>query len=68
MKIKVLRAFIHNGDPVDADAVIDVSDAFGKEMIGCNKAESAEPKAPPSGPLDTTNAGAIVSGRQGAEK
>lgn len=69
MKIKVLRSFVYGpGEPVQPGAIIEVSDAFGKEMIGCNKAESAEPEAPPNGPLDTTNAGAVVSGRQDAEK
>jgi len=69
MKIKVLRAFVYGlGEPVQPGAIIDVSDAFGKEMIGCNKAESADLKASPSGPLGTTNAGAVVSGRQDTKK
>lgn len=67
MKIKVLRAFIVNSDPVQAGAVIDVSDAFGKEMIGCNKAEAVD-RAPITGPLDVKNAGAIVAGKQEAAK
>lgn len=67
MKIEVLRAFIHDKETVQPGAVIDVSVAFGKEMIGCNKAKAVEPEPTPE-PLSTTNAGAVVSGRQDAKK
>jgi len=68
MKIRVLRAFVYGvGDPVQAGTIIDVSDAFGKEMIGCNKAEAVDP-VPPAEPLSTSNAGAVVSGKQETKK
>lgn len=66
MKIKVLRSFIHNGDPVEVGSVIDVSDAFAQEMVGLNKAERVDAAAP-SGALSTRSAGALVPGHKPGE-
>lgn len=66
MKIKVLRSFIFNGDPVSVGQELDVSDAFAAEIVGLNKAEKVD-KTAKAGPMSTKTAGAIVEGGEAAE-
>lgn len=44
MRIKILRATVADGQPVDADVEIEVSEATARTLINLGKAEQAKPK------------------------
>lgn len=44
MRIKILRATVADGQPVDAGAEVDVSDTAARTLINLGKAVPAKPK------------------------
>jgi hypothetical protein len=69
MEIIVLRAFIYEREPQPPDTILDVPVAFGREMITAGKARAVnDADLKPKGPLDVSNAEALVPKKKEAAK
>ena len=69
MKVRIIRAFIPKGGPVEAvGKVLDVADALGRELVAMGKAELVGDAPAQSGPMTTETTAELVSGKRKAQK
>jgi hypothetical protein len=69
MRVKVLRAFLIREEVQPLGSEIDVTDAFGRELIASNKAlRVAGQPVEQSGPMTLQTAGALAGVPQTATK
>jgi hypothetical protein len=64
MRVTVHKAFLVKGQRQEPGSVVELGDDLARELIHLQKASAAEKVAPPSGPMTTETAGAVVSGRK----
>lgn len=64
MLVTVLRAFIFNGERQEPGGLVEMDDAFGREMLAVGKVERVGAEEPPSGPMTTDTVASLVSGRK----
>lgn len=67
MKIKVKRAYLVRGVRFEVGTVLEVSDAFGRELIAGDKAERTDEPLTSEGPMTTESATALVAGAGSGE-
>lgn len=68
MKVVVKRAFLIRGERQEPESIVEVDDAFGRELISLQKVAPVDPVEPQRGPMTTETAAAVVSGRKRKEK
>lgn len=71
MKVRVIRAFCVRGERQEPDTEIEVSELLARELLQMGRVERADGGAkpvPPSGPMTTETAAAVVSGKAPKEK
>ena len=64
MRVIVNKAFLVRGQRQEPGTEVDIGDDLARELIYLQKARAAEVVAPPTGPMTTETAGAVVSGRK----
>lgn len=64
MKVTVTRAFLLDGLRQEPGTSIELADGLARELIQIGKACTAEPVAPPAGPMTTATVPAAVAGRR----